>query len=342
MNKNNDEIELKNGFTRNQSNTSTSITHAKTKMNANELKAFYQVSTLIQKDDTDFLKYSVRVSDFIQKLGLTKTNNDYVKDLCRCLAKQTFEIEKDGIWDIYTIFSSFRFDTKKQIITMSFNDEMKPYLLQLKSNFTQIKEIKYIREFESKYAIRIYTMLKDYRLMNQREFNIEKLSKILQLPKSYRDFSYFNQKVLKPAITEINAKSDLKISKVERIKTSRKITSIIIHFKEKSQIVKQTQNARAIRKQNIKIKKEIENQEFSNQFYGKKIKIKNITFQIYKIHKNSDETVTADLEDFSKISYGLTQPYKFENLEILEKLIAKYEKNNPVKDRPEVRKFFKW
>ena len=32
--------------------------------------------------------------------------------------------------------------------------------------------------------------------------------------------------------------------------------------------------------------------------------------------------------------------YKRVNLEILKKLIAEYEKNNPTKDRPKVRKFF--
>lgn len=333
MTKNSDIIDLENGFTRNQSYTSTAITHSKTKMTINELKAFYQVSTLIKKDDTEFLRYSIRVNDFVEKLGFTKTNNDYIKDLCRCLAKQTFEIEKDGIWDIYTIFSSFRFDTKNQIITMCFNDEMRPYLLELKSNFTEIKEIKYIRQFESKYAIRIYTMLKDYRLMDSREFNIEKLTEILQLPKSYRDFSYFNQRVLKPAISEINAKSDLKIVNLKRVKTGRKITSIIIYFQRKEQAKAKTLNARATKRQNQKTKKEIADQEFSNQFYGQKIKINGITFQIYKIFQNQDKTITANLEDFSKLSYGLTQPYKFENLETLRGLIAEYELNNQKSDK---------
>ena len=89
------------------------------------------------------------------------------------------------------------------------------------------------------------------------------------------------------------------------------------------------------------VKAEKEYKEFSNQFYGKKIKSKNgTTFLIYKIYKNSDGTITADLENFSKLSYGKTEPHNFENLEILKKLIAEYEKNNPTKDRPKVRKFF--
>lgn len=314
-------IELKNGFTRNQSNTSTAITHAKTKMNANELKTFYQVSTLIQKDDENFLTYSIKVSDFVEKLGFTKTNNDYVKDLCRILAKQTFEIEKDGIWKIYTIFSDFEFDTNKQIITMSFNNKMKPYLLQLKENFTQIQEVKYIREFESKYAIRIYAMLKDYRLMKQREFNIEKLSEILQLPKSYRNFSYINEKVLEPAVTEINAKSDLLISKVERIKTSRKVTSIIIHYDDKLKITAQTQKARETKN----LKKYI-NKEFI--YFG-------AIFKIVEVRINAEyNRVEAIYQD--EQNKGLLRA-DFQNIEHLEiaiqnAKILKYDmKNHPEK-----------
>lgn len=226
---------LKNGFTRNQSHTSSAITTARTKMTANELKAFYQCSTLIQKDDDKFAEYVISIKDFVETLGFSDTNSNYVKDLCRHLAKQTFEIEKDGIWDIYTIFSRFRFDTKKQLITIKFNDDMKPYLLELKNNFTQIKQVKYIKEFESKYTIRIYTLLKDYRLMGHRDINIEALSKMLQLPKSYSNYKFIRLRVLEPALKEINEKSDLEIYSIEPIeKQGKKIIAIRIEFGNKA------------------------------------------------------------------------------------------------------------
>ncbi|WP_163248035.1 replication initiation protein, partial [Campylobacter fetus] len=226
---------IKDSFTRNQSNTSSAITTAKTKMTANELKAFYQCSTLLTTQDMEFTEYQISVSDFVSSLGFSETNAEYVKNLCRHLAKQTFEIEKNGIWDIYTIFSRFRFDTKNQLITIKFNPDMKPYLLQLKNNFTQIKEVKYIKEFDSKYAIRIYALLKDYRKMSHRDMNLEALSKMLQLPKSYRDFGYINAKVLIPAMEEINEKSDIKITSIEPIeKLRKKIISIRINFENKA------------------------------------------------------------------------------------------------------------
>lgn len=244
--------DLKKGFTRNQSNTSTAITHAKTKMTANQLKAFYQTTTLINQQDKKFYDYSISVENFVTKLGFTQTNSDYVKDLCRHLAKQYFEIEQDGIWEIYPIFSMFKFDTKKQLISISFNDKMRPFLLELQEKFTQIKEIKHIIDFESKYAIRIYAMLKDYRLMKFRDFEINKLTEILQLPKSYENYAQLDKKVLQVATQEINEKSDLIITKIEPIEKERKkILKIRVHFKTKEptkEAKAQTQKANEVNK----------------------------------------------------------------------------------------------
>jgi len=297
------EKELKKGFTRNQSHTSHAITYAKTKMKTNELKAFYQATTLLNKDDDEFHIYTISVNDFVKNLGFTETNGDYVKELCRHLAKQTFEIEQGGIWDIYPIFSGFRFDIKKQLISISFNEKMKPYLLQLQGNFTQIKEIKYIREFESKYAIRIYAMLKDSRLINPLEIEVEKLAEILQLPKSYKDFFKINEKVLQVATQEINEKSDLIITKIEPTEKQRKkIIKIAIHFKTKEPLKEnqeQTQKARETKQFKKYIGKEV--LKLGSFFtIDRFLKVENNQIQfVAKYNNGKDETRL----DFDSVDY---------------------------------------
>lgn len=227
--------ELGNGFTRKKSAVGSEITTAKTKMTANELKVFYQVSTLIDKDDDKFMKYTISVKDFVGSLGFSQTNIKDTKDICRTLAKQCFEIQEGDIWEIYPIFAGFKFDTKAQMISFEFNDKMRPYLLNLK-NFTKIENVEYIKQFESKYAIRIYALLKDYRKMAYRDMEIEALHKMLQLPKSYQNYARLKEWVLDPAMREINEKSDLYISLIEEIKKERKkVLKIRIHFGNKSE-----------------------------------------------------------------------------------------------------------
>lgn len=229
-------IILEHGFTRNQSRTSDLITTAKAKMTATELKAFYQFTTILQMQDDEFTQYEIGVNDFIKELNLSETNRQFIVKLCKSLLKQTFEIdEEDGDYIGCTIFSKMHYKHKEQKILMKFNDEMKPFLLELKK-YTKIEQVKYLKNFDSKYAIRIYAMLKDYRLLSEREINIEELKSILDLGKSYSDFAQINRKVLQPAMEEINAKSDLEITEITpKKKVGKKIVSVLVKFRNKAE-----------------------------------------------------------------------------------------------------------
>lgn len=230
-------IELENGFTRQKSAVGSEISTARTKMTAKELQIFYQVSTLIDKDDSDFKEYRISVKDFCSSLGLNDSNRNFIVGLCKSLLRQVFEIEQeDGDYLGYTIFSKMHYKHKQQEIVISFNDKMRPYLLNLKK-FTKIENVEYIKQIDSKYAIRIYALLKDYRKMTYRDIEVEALHKILQTPKSYKgDYGQFKKRVLDPTIREINEKSDLYISKIEEIKKERrKVLKIRIHFGNKSE-----------------------------------------------------------------------------------------------------------
>lgn len=237
MAKKNEIISLDNGFTRNQSNVSSAIATARTKMTALELKTFYQTTTLIQMDDSEFKEYEISVSDFMKALKISDTNREQVVKLCRRLVRQVFEIEQEnGDYIGYTIFSRMHYKHKEQKIAMKFNEEFRPFLLSLKQ-FTKIQQVKYIIDFDSKYAIRFYALLKNYRKMTHRDFNLEALSRMLELPKSITDsYTRLYDKVINPALREINAKSDLEITNYEIIKKrGKKITDVRISFRNKNQ-----------------------------------------------------------------------------------------------------------
>lgn len=236
MAKNTDIVELKEGFTRNQARTSPVITEARAKMSELELKIFYQVVTLLKMDDTEFKEYEISVNHFLNALDIKNNNREYIKKTCIDLSRQVFYRDFDNKnFEIITIFSSFLYDHKKQVIRISFNEKIKPYLINLKQ-FTKIQQVKYIKSFNSKYAIRFYALLKDYRKMSHRDFNIEAINKMLELPSTYGSYTRFYQKVLKPAIDEINAKSDLWVSEPEIIgKKGKKITDIRLYFGNKNE-----------------------------------------------------------------------------------------------------------
>lgn len=237
MAKKNEIIELKEGFTRNQVRTHPILTEARSKLTALEYKIFYQIVTLIQMSDEEFKEYEIDILKFAEALNLPTTNREFLKNTCLNLAKQAFYKDYDNKnFDVINIFQSFKYRHKEQKIIVKFSEDIKPYLLQLKQ-FTKIHQIKYIKSFDSKYAIRFYTLLKDYRQMTYREFSVEALCKMLELPKSISDsYTRIYQKVIEPALREIDAKSDLEITNYEITKKiGKKITHFKISFKNKSE-----------------------------------------------------------------------------------------------------------
>lgn len=231
-----DIIELENGFRRKQSRVSKFITEARSNLNLNELKAFYQLTTLINMEDKDFNNYEISIREFADTLELQNKDRAYIKKICKNLLEQNFILDythENNDWDLVkiSIFKQFSYKHKEQKLLISFSEDIKPYLLELKERFTKIENVEYIKQFESKYAIRIYALLKDYRKMAYRDMEIEALHKILQTPKSYKNYKNFWDNVLTPAVKEINEKSDLFISRIEEIKKERKkVLRIRIHF----------------------------------------------------------------------------------------------------------------
>ena len=104
---------------------------------------------------------------------------------------------------------------------------MKPYLLQLKENFTQY-ELLWTLKFKSKYAIRLYELVKSIHYHDTQEysraFDLEELRRMLGA-ETYKTYQSFKTRVLEPAIEEINQYSDKNVS-YEPIKSGRTVSKI--------------------------------------------------------------------------------------------------------------------
>ena len=112
---------------------------------------------------------------------------------------------------------------------------MKPYLLQLKKNFTQY-ELIYTLQFKSKYTIRLYELIKSihYRELEEykRVFKTEEIKELLNGEK-YTQYRDFKQRVLLPSIKEINENSDKEVF-INEIKKGKKVEYIELLVKTKS------------------------------------------------------------------------------------------------------------
>lgn len=290
-------VVLNKGFTRDVAVIDDKIIESKHDLSLVELKSLIQCITLIDNSEkeSELKRYKIGVKDFCEKVGLNTTNRFFIYSKLRELLKRVIEIQNDkGDYIGYTLFSMFSYLHKEQMIYFAFNSMIEPYILNLR-RFVKIKA-SITNKFNSMYGIRFYLWLKNYRKMAHRDFDITALTEKLELPKSYTtSYTRLYNKVISPAIQEINAKSDLNVSEPEIIaKSGKKILKFRLYFEYKSQKIANEVIGELVKK----FKEQKSFNVFRNCFFAIN---ENVIFKIDKISTQRNtyfEALTLENGDF--------------------------------------------
>jgi len=134
-------------------------------------------------------------------------------------------------------------------VMIRFNQDIMPYLIELKQNFTKYA-LSEIMELNSKYSIILYKWLsmnynqyehysnKGGRRAEQVEnyrnpsISVKELREITDTVNEYKHFPHFENWILKKPLEEINAHTSFNVS-YEKIKKGRSIDSIVFHIEKK-------------------------------------------------------------------------------------------------------------
>lgn len=183
----------------------------------------------VEPDDEDFKYYMIPVNDF-KRLAKIKGRTDYFKVLVQAArelrAKDIIIIEQDDRINVGLV-SAVKENKKQKMIGIRFDKELKPYLLNIKSEFTRYP-IRYVMGMRSVYSIRLYELLKQYEKTNKKErkFSVHDLREKLGVePHKYKRYFDFKRKVLDVAEREIPEQSDIGFV-FEEIKQGRAVKFI--------------------------------------------------------------------------------------------------------------------
>jgi plasmid replication initiation protein len=212
-----------------------------------EMRFFLSVLSKIDRDDQNFEVYRIKYRDIIKDFGL-KSAQSYglLREGAKSLMKKsvTVNYEENGskrgkmyhlirlidyLEDGQTVSQNIE---SQEYIDVKVEDELRPYLLQLSKNFTAY-DLRNVAKLGT-YSIRIYELLKQYDSIGKRTLNVEEIKIMFELTKEYPLFANFYQKVISPAIDEINKFSDIRVSKPERIKDGKKVVALTFRFLKKS------------------------------------------------------------------------------------------------------------
>ncbi|GAA0748777.1 replication initiation protein [Clostridium oceanicum] len=192
-----------------------------------EQKIILTLASMVQPNDEEFKPYIFKIADFMKLLGIeTKTKYTEIPKITKNLMKKVFEIQ-EGNRIIQTAWvSGVIYEKGTGMVTLKFNPDLKPYMLQLKEKFTQY-QLANILSMKSKYSPRIYEILKCNKFKKQGyiEIEVEELRKLLKAEKIYTLYADFKRKVILQAQKELKQKTDISFE-FEEIKTGRKVTSL--------------------------------------------------------------------------------------------------------------------
>lgn len=225
------------------------LINAKYNLTRTQAKFIAFMASKIDKDDMDFFTYSMKLNDMLGMLNIERANWKQLGRTLKELQTKLIVIQDDDeVIEATALLSYFKITIKDEMVEYRFDKAMKPFLLQLKSNFTKLS-LEKIFNFDSQYTIRMYEIIEQrVNILNKYgnkhllsfEIDLNELKEILVgeydikkdkivIPKSYDRYSQFKQKVLNVAYNELKEKGDYYFE-FDEIKYSRKVEKINFHI----------------------------------------------------------------------------------------------------------------
>ncbi|WP_376414959.1 replication initiation protein [Streptomyces sp. NPDC055954] len=204
---------------------SNMLIEANYKLGVVEQKIILCLASHITPADSDFKTYTLPIQEFSDLLSLKGTPKyTELKQITKDLMKKVFEVRiKKKVIQVSWL-SYVAYNETEGTVDIRFDPFLRPYLLQLKREFTSYK-LENVVKLKSSYAIRIYELLKQYERLKERSFYLKDLRKMLGAEDIYPAYGNFKQRVLVPAQKELKAKTDISFE-IEEIRTGRRVDKI--------------------------------------------------------------------------------------------------------------------
>ena len=259
---------------------SNALIHARYEMTALQKKILLMLISKIQADDIDFKPYRIRAKDFLEAADLKSTQiYSKLKSATEGLLSKVFYIKKPtGVLQI-TILSSAEYFEGRGLMELCFDPKLKPYLLQLKEQFT-IMPLKQVLSLRSVYSIRIYEMLQQFKSTGFFITKVEDLKYKLGIENKYKSYNLFKKNVILQAQKELSG-TDMAFT-FEEIKISRKVDKLKLRLIPIKDII--------LKEEQVKLQEKMITEFGLTEMQAKKIAIKVPEKEIHKTIYNIKAT----------------------------------------------------
>ena len=179
-------------------------------LSAQQQKIVLFLISQINPWDEDFKVYKFSIAEFSRVCGISRLGGkDYaeMKAAIKEIADKSLWVRLDnGKETLLRWIEKPYIDEGKGTVEIRLDKDMKPYLLQLRENFTDY-ELVYTLRFRSKYSIRLYELVRSVHYHDMERvccrFSVSQLKELLDAGE-YGEYRDFKRRVLKTAVNEVN------------------------------------------------------------------------------------------------------------------------------------------
>jgi plasmid replication initiation protein len=206
------------------------ITSGRYEYSACQLDIIFMTLAMMEKDDSPDKIYTLYAKD-IEAITGRQWQYNQLKEATQGMGSRMIEIDTPTTYTQMWLFRKVSYLKGKGRIEIKLNDEMRPYLFELKDNFT-VMQLKAALSCSSKYAKRLYAISCQWRRRGGITMEISKLKEMLFLkdPKGkekeqFTQIGQLREKVLDIAKQQINEHTDIRFD-YELIKQGRSFEKI--------------------------------------------------------------------------------------------------------------------
>ncbi|MCT7639758.1 replication initiation protein [Aliarcobacter butzleri] len=202
----------------------------------NQLKLVCHLIANIKPNEEDFTKKQVSIKE-LNFIDENTYNHNYFKEEFVRLLEMPFQIPEDEGWTNW--FSYLKY--KNGVIEYRFDPALKPFLLNLKENFTSY-HLSNVMNLKSNYAILTFELLAQARNQGYRNITIKEYRELLKIPDSYlnADILRLLKKVQKEIKDRTNLQFDFAFKKMAKafhsinfvVKNNKKVAGVTYEFIE--------------------------------------------------------------------------------------------------------------
>lgn len=215
----------------------------------NLIDASYQLNVQAQKlvlaclgkvdsrpDATPQNEITITASEFSELMGIDIKNahRELYKAADALFKSSIILYEGDEEIELYWVQEKAKKIKGEGAIRIIWSDRILRYICQLKSRFTTYK-LRNIASLQSGHSIRLYELLMKFNATGERVIYLDDFKSALGISGKYPEFKVLNRDVIKPAIEELNQRSDLIIT-FDTIKKGRTVAALVFNFKQNNQL----------------------------------------------------------------------------------------------------------